>query len=168
LGRHAARMKFAVVCMPTLYVLIGLPGSGKSHWAQTNADRIGAVVVGSDEVRAEFQACGLNPYDGDVVFAEVKHRARAQLQADRSVILDATHYQQRYRTYAIDLARQLRVPCVAIWFDTLLDEVLQRNGWRTGNRFGEQRVPDRIVRDMAAHFDPPKRAEFDRVVRIKG
>ena len=87
------------------------------------------------------------------------------LQADRSVILDATHYQRRYRTYAIDLARQLRVPCVAVWFDTPLAEALRRNGWRTGDRFGEQRVPDHIIRDMAAHFDPPGNAEFDRVVK---
>ena len=154
--------------MPTLYVLIGLPGSGKSHWAQTNADRIGAVVVGSDDVRAEFQALGENPHDGNAVFAEVERRARALLQADRSVILDATHYQRRYRTYAIDLARQLRVPCVAVWFDTPLASALQRNGWRTGDRFGAQRVPDHIIRDMAAHFDPPGGAEFDRVVRIRG
>jgi predicted kinase len=161
-------MKFAAVGMATLYVLIGLPGSGKSHWAQANTDRIEAIVVGSDEVRTEFQASGKNPYDGDAIFAEVERRTRAQLQADRSVILDATHYQRRYRTYAINLAHQLHVPCVAVWFDTPLDEVLQRNGWRTGDRFGEERVPDHIIREMAAHFDPPKRAEFDRVVRIKG
>jgi len=150
--------------MPTLYVLIGLPGSGKSHWAQANAHRINAIVVGSDEVRAEIQ----NPRDGNAVFAEVERRARAHLQTDRSVILDATHYQRRYRTYAIDLARQLRVPCVAIWFDTPLATALQRNGWRTGDRFGAQRVPDHIIRNMAAHLDPPGREEFDRVVRIKG
>jgi predicted kinase len=154
--------------MPTLYVLIGLPGSGKSHWAQTNAHRIDAVVVGSDEVRADFQARGQNPRDGDAVFAEVERRARAYLQTDRSVILDATHYQRRYRTYAIDLARQLRVPCVAVWFDTPLAEALQRNGWRTGDRFGEQRVPNHIICEMAAHFDPPGRDEFDRLVRIQG
>jgi predicted kinase len=153
--------------MPTLYVLIGLPGSGKSYWARANSDRIGAVVVGSDEVRVDLQACGQNPHNGDAVFAEVERRARAHLQADRSVILDATHYQRRYRSYAIALADQLRVPCVAIWFDTSLAEALQRNGWRTGDRFGEQCVPEHIIREMAAHFDPPGRTEFDRVVRIK-
>jgi predicted kinase len=158
----------AVARLPTLYVLIGLPGSGKSHWAQANADRISAVVVGSDEVRAEFQARGDDPHDGDAVFAEVERRACALLQANRSVIFDATHYQRRYRTYAIDLATQLRVTCVAVWFDTPLAEVLRRNGWRKGNRFGEQRVPDHIIREMAAHFDPPGHDEFDRVVRIVG
>ena len=154
--------------MPTLYVLIGLPGSGKSHWAQTNADRISAVVVGSDQVRVDFQACGQNPHDGDAVFVEVERRARAHLQTDRSVILDATHYQRRYRTYAIDLAHQLRVPCVAVWFDTPLANALQRNGWRTGDQFGAQRLPDQFIRDIAAHLDPPGRDEFDRVVRIAG
>jgi predicted kinase len=152
---------------PTLYVLIGLPASGKSHWARANADRLAALIVGSDDVRADFQARGQNPFDGDAVFAEVERRARAYLQADRSVILDATHYQRRYRTYAIDLAHQLGVTCVAIWFDTPLATAVQRNGWRTGDRFGEQRVPDRFIRDLAAHFDPPGHAEFDRVVRIR-
>jgi predicted kinase len=154
-------------CMPTLYVLIGLPGSGKSHWAHATADWIGAVVVGSDEVRSEFQARGQNPYDGEAVFDEVEHRARAHLQANRSVILDATHYQRRHRRYALELAHQLQVPCVAIWFDTSLTEVLRRNGWRTGDRFGERRVPDHIIREMAAHFDSPGKDEFDRVVRIQ-
>jgi predicted kinase len=167
-GHLAHLTGLAIPIMPTLYVLIGLPGSGKSHWAQANANRIGAVVVGSDEVRAEFQAHGQNPHDGDAVFAEVGRRARAHLQDDRSVILDATHYQRRYRTYAIDLAHQLRVPCVAVWFDTPLATALQRNGWRISDRFGEQRVPDHIIREMAAHFDPPEHDEFDRVVRIRG
>jgi predicted kinase len=102
-----------------------------------------------------------------VVFAEVERRARAHLQTDRSVILDATHYQRRYRTYAIDLAHQLGVTCVAVWFDTPLATALQRNDWRTGDRFGEQRVPDHIIRDIAAHFEPPASDEFDRVVRIQ-
>lgn len=154
--------------MPTLYVLIGLPGSGKSTWSRDNAARLDAVVVGSDEVRRDFHACGQNPLNGDQVFAEVERRAREQLQADRSVVLDATHYLRRYRRYAIDLARQLQVWCVALWFDAPLAEVLRRNEWRTGDQFGEQRVPDHIIREMAAHFEPPGRDEFDRVVRING
>lgn len=152
--------------MTTLYVLIGLPGAGKSTWARQNADRLHAVVIGSDEVRREFQANGQNPLNGDQVFAEVERRARALLQTDQSVMLDATHYQRRYRTYAIDLARQLSVPCVALWFDAPLTDALRRNEWRTGDRFGEQRMTDDFIRDIAAHLDPPGKDEFDEVIEV--
>jgi predicted kinase len=133
--------------MTILCVLIGLPGSGKTTWARQIADRLNIVVVGSDEVRCEFQANAQNPLNGDAVFAEVERRARILLQADRSVILDATHYRRR---------------C-----DTPLTEALRRNEWRTGDRFGEQRIPDDVIRDIAAHLDPPGTDEFDRVVRIR-
>ena len=154
--------------MATLYVLVGLPGSGKSHWAHTYADRVGAAVVGSDEVRNDFRADGRDPLDGDVVFAEVEQRTRAHLQADRSVILDATHALRRYRHYAVNLAREQRVPCVAIWFDVPLSAALERNRWRKGDRFGETVVPERVIHELYAHFELPTRAEFDRVVRIIG
>ena len=154
--------------MPILYILIGLPGSGKSYWAREYADRISAVVIASDEVRNEFQARGQNPQDGDAVFAEVERRARAQLQADRSVILDATHSLRQYRSYATRLARTLNVTCVAIWFDAPVEEALRRNRWRAGDRFGDQRIIDQVIRDIADRFEPPTTAEFDRVVRIEG
>lgn len=154
--------------MATLYVLVGLPGSGKSHWARAYADRVEAVVVGSDDVRNDFRVDGRNPLDGDVVFAEVEQRARALLQTDRSVILDATHALRRFRRYAVTLARDLHVPCVAIWFDVPLSTALERNRWRAGDRFGETVVPNRVIRDLYSHFEPPTSEEFDRIVRIIG
>jgi predicted kinase len=154
--------------MPILYVLIGLPGSGKSYWAREYADRISAVVIGSDDVRNEFQTRGQNPQAGDAVFAEVERRTRAHLQANLSVVLDATHSLRKYRSYATHLARELNVACVAIWFDVPVEEALRRNRWRTGNRFGDQSIPDKAISNIADHFEPPTTAEFDRVVRIEG
>ena len=43
----------------TAYVLIGAQGSGKSTWACANAERLGAVVVASDDIRNELEARGL-------------------------------------------------------------------------------------------------------------
>lgn len=151
----------------TLYVLIGAPGSGKSAWARENAARLGAVVVGSDEVRNSFRAGGRNPIDGDAVFAEVEHRAREVLSMGRSVILDATHYRRKYRSYAINLARNLGARCVAVWFDVTLDECLRRNAERTGGTFGDESVPDDVVRDISAHLQPPRADEFDEIIRIQ-
>ncbi len=152
--------------MTTLYVLIGLPGSGKSTWARQNADHLNAVVVGSDEVRREFQANGQNPLNGDQVFAEVERRARALLQTGQSVILDATHFLRKYRTYALHLAGDRRARRVAIWFDVPLDICLQRDAQRSNLTFGDEQVPEDVVRHMADLLQPPGRDEFDEVVKV--
>ena len=152
--------------MKTLYILIGAPGSGKSAWARENASRLDAVVVGSDDVRNDFRVSGKNPLDDDV-FAEVERRARDLLAAGQSVILDATHSRRRYRTYAIDLARDLDARRVAIWFDVPLEECLRRNAGRTGRTFGSETVPARVVRGIFEHLQPPGPDEFDEIIRIE-
>ncbi len=152
--------------MTTLYVLIGLPGAGKSTWARQNVDRLHAAVVGSDEVRREFQANGQNLLNGDQVFAEVERRARSLLRADQSVILDATHFLRKYRTYALHLADDCHARRVAIWFDVPLDLCLQRNAQRNNLTFGNEQVPEDVVRGMANLFQPPGQDEFDEVVKV--
>ena len=153
--------------MKTLYVLIGAPGSGKSAWARENASRRGAVVVGSDDVRNDFRVSGKNPLDDDAVFAEVERRTRDLLTAGRSVILDATHHRRRYRTYAIDLARDLDARRVAIWFDVSLGQCLRRNAQRSGRTFGDEAVPAHVVHKLFEHLQPPGPDEFDEIIRIE-
>ena len=152
--------------MPALYVLIGIPGSGKSTWARANAQRLHAVIVSSDIVRRDLRAHGQNPLNGDLVFAEVEDRAREQLGAGRSVILDATHSLRKYRTYAIHLASDFHVHCIGIWFDLPLEVGLQRNVQRTQEVFGDEEVPEAVVRQMYHRFQPPGKDEFDEIVRI--
>jgi protein phosphatase len=152
--------------MTTLYVLCGLPGAGKSTWARGNAGPLQAVVVCSDDVRRDFAADGRDPWDGDSVFAEVERRARRLLQDDRSVVLDATHFQRRYRTYVDDVVRGIDVRRVAVWFAVPLEICLQRNAGRNGVDFGERRMSDRFVLDLAEAFEPPTSDEFDEVVTV--
>lgn len=152
--------------MITLYVLIGIPGSGKSTWARENATHLNAVVVGSDEVRRDFRANGQNPLSGDRVFAEVERRARVHLAAGHSVILDATHFLHKYRTYALYLAGDFHARRVAIWFDVPLDVCLQRNAQRSNQTFGDEQVPEGIVREMDTRLQPPRPDEFDEMMRV--
>ncbi len=152
--------------MTTLYILIGAPGSGKSTWARGNADRLKAEVIGADDIRVEFHAAGRNPLNGDQVFAEVERRAREVLRAGRSVILDATHFLRKYRRYAHHIARAANARQVAIWFDVPLEECLRRNASRTAQQFGDEAVPDAVVRSIHAKLQPPDRFEFDEIVRV--
>ena len=150
----------------TLFVLCGPPGAGKSTWARNNADRLQAVVLCSDDVRCDLDAEGRDPDDGDVVFAEVARRARCLLEVDRSVLLDATHYQRRYRTYLRQVVAGIDVRRVAIWFDVPVDVCLRRNAGRTGLTFGERRMTDDFVRELARKFEPPGDDEFDEILIV--
>ncbi len=152
--------------MTTVYVLIGAPGSGKSTWARENAARLKAAVVSSDEVRREFHANGQNPLNGDRVFAEVERCAREHLRAGSSVILDATHFLPKYRTYALYLAGDFQARRVAIWFDVPLAVCLRRNAQRTDQTFGAEPVSEDIVRNIHARLQPPRQDEFDEIERI--
>ena len=152
--------------MTTLYVLCGLPGAGKSTWARENAGRLEAVVVCSDDVRRDFEADGRDPWDGDSVFAEVELRAWGLLRADRSVVLDATHFQRRYRTYTQHVVSGIDVQRVAVWFVVPLEVCLQRNAGRNSLAFGYRRMPDEFVHALAETFEPPGSDEFDEVVTV--
>ena len=152
--------------MTTLYVLCGIPGAGKSTWARDNAARLQAVVVCSDDVRRDLEAEGRDPWDGDGVFAEVELRARGLLLADRSVVLDATHFQRRYRTYVDDVVSGIDVRRVCIWFVVPLAVCLQRNAGRKSLAFGDRRMTDEFVRALAETFEPPGGDEFDEIVAV--
>jgi predicted kinase len=154
--------------MKTIYILIGAPGSGKSTWARNNALTLNAVIVSSDQVRIDFRSSSRNPLNGDLVFAEVERRARDFLQADRSVILDATHYLRKYRAYAIKLAREYQARSIAMWFDVPLEICRTRNQQRDNRTFGAERVPDGILRNIWEHLQPPREDEFDEVVKVIG
>ena len=157
--------------MAALYVLIGLPASGKSTWARENVGRLQAVVVCSDDVRRDFQASSRDTLDTDLVFTEVERRASSLLRVGRSVILDATHSSREHRRYALQLASQIDAHCVAIWFDLPLSVCLERNVRRGERNFDDETGPffppsEELVRDLADRFQPPGLDEFDQVVRV--
>jgi protein phosphatase len=154
--------------MKSLYTLIGAPGSGKSTWARNNALLLNADIVCSDQVRIDFQSSSRDPLDGDAVFAEVERRARDLPQADRSIILDATHYHRKYRIYAIKLAREYQARSIAVWLDVPLEVCRTRNQQRDNRTFGEEHVPDDSMRNIWEHLQPPRDDEFDEVVKVSG
>ena len=87
----------------TMTLIGGLPGTGKSTLAAGLARKTGAIVLSTDIVRKEL--AGLEPTDSradpfeqglytpsmtDHTYAELRRRARSELAAGRSVILDGS------------------------------------------------------------------------------
>ena len=146
--------------MPTLYVMVGIPASGKSTWASHQKT---ATEVSSDAIREEFFGSAKVQKSPKMVFAEFHQRIRLALAAGRGVIADATHVSLNSRL------ETLRNPPtgttkVAVLADVPLEKALQNNLKR------ERHVPEHVIRRMAnrLHFEPLSSDEgFDEIICLK-
>jgi predicted kinase len=152
---------------PTLYVLIGLPGCGKTTWARQNAARLEAVIVASDEIRNELDPAGqAGEPPAATVFSLLEARAQRHLAEGRNVIVDATNVRRLWREGALAVARRCGARRVAVWLDVPLAACLERNAARPGATWGDRRVPETAVRSFHEMFDEPGRDEFDEIWRV--
>lgn len=100
-----------------LVLIGGAPGTGKTTLAHSLADRVGAVVISTDDVRRELRQEGAiegetgvldaglyRPEKIAAVYADVIRRARTCLAGGRSVILDGTWRNPEHRNMAQQLA----------------------------------------------------------------
>jgi predicted kinase len=89
---------------PTLSVLVGLPRSGKSTWANKNYRRLRATIVSGDDVR---RALGINRFDPKQepeVQRILKIMVEALLLRGQDVIIDETNHTKFRRLRWVGLA----------------------------------------------------------------
>lgn len=124
---------------PSLIIMTGLPGTGKSWAAAQIAQPLSALVLRSDEVRKEL--AGLAPTarpEGeardrlysqrmtDQTYDELLGRARRALIAGSSVILDGTFPSPGRRAEAANLAESLNVPWLVVHTTAPMPVIRQR------------------------------------------
>lgn len=127
----------AITARPTLIVMSGLSGTGKSTVAEALSRTLGVRRIASDEVRKVLASKERN--SGDIYTAEWNARTYEEmfrhggeeLAAGRVVILDATFLDERSRADASGLASTNDVPMMVV--ETITDEgvVLRRLNERT-------------------------------------
>jgi uncharacterized protein len=112
---YAARLE-----NPTLILVTGLMGTGKSVLSAEAAPRLGAEVIRSDVLRKEilrmaptdrhYVKFGEGIYGDDIsgkTYRAAHNRAEALLKSGRSVIIDASYKKRDERIRAADMARRL-------------------------------------------------------------
>ena len=154
----ASAMSEATLSAPTLVVVCGLPGVGKSTVARAVADRLGAARLRTDVVRKElFEDPEYTDRETAAVYDELLSRARNRLLEGEPVVLDGTFKQRDRRAEASELAaalgvrfRLLRVECE--------ESVVER---RIVERDGVSDADLEVHRQFRERFEP---VEMDHVV----
>ena len=149
--------------MPTLYILCGIPGSGKSYFVKTYFPQI--QCVSRDNIRFHM----LNPNDNyfaheHQVFKEYVKRIVETLQDGCDVIADATHISPISRKKLITAIDKCitQYHIIFITFDVPLQECRKRND----HRGGLAHVPDDAINRMYANFMPPTNVEDPRCIAV--
>ena len=145
--------------MANLYLMSGIPGSGKSYWCKKNIPEE-AVYVSRDEVRFSMLKDGEDYFSKEKeVFKEFIRQIDEGLAGGRTVCADATHLTKasRYKTW-VNLKNKPEQTMV-ILIKVPLEVALARNE----NRSGRAYVPENVIRDMFDSLTPPGQDEKDYI-----
>lgn len=136
-----------------LYVMFGLPGSGKT----TYANRFDGIVHHFDDMPGANRK-GTN----DAAYVEFWRRIRTDLLGGKDVVADGIHTSKALRRKILDAVSDIGCRKVLIVMDTPLEECLRRNAKRTPP------LSDFCIMAINAHKDPPSYDEgWDEIREVK-
>lgn len=138
-----------------VWLLSGIPGSGKSTWAKAEVEKNGGIWCSRDAVRFAMIA------DDDEYFAREDEVFNAWIQQICAalndpkvydVYVDATHLNDKSRNKTLRYLPSENIhEVINVLFTTPVDVCLKRNAQRTGRA----RVPDEVILRMAKSFSSP-------------
>lgn len=156
--------------IPTVYVAVGCPGSGKSTWWE-NSIKTGAIPatectrVNMDTIRKDL--CGDESdqsKNGLVSKVAIQNLKSALSHRIPIIYWDNTSASAKYRKEIIREAKRANYDAVAIWFNTPLDVALKRNANRS------RVVPEDVIIRMFNNIksSPPTTDEgFDNIIYVE-
>lgn len=156
-----------------IYILCGLPGSGKSTWAKKKADETGALIVNRDSIRTMF--FGSYKFDAKVEYI-VKNCAESIIRElidcnINDIIIDECNLDIQKRKHLTDLINanvlsEYNVNVVIVWFtENERNTELRSNDNLRG--YTKQYWED-IILGMKNIFEPPTENEdVDEIIEVK-
>lgn len=150
--------------MAKLIILCGLPGSGKSQYAEklwstecTFGDGSDVVIHSSDAIRKELFGDAGSQENNALVFETMHKRVKEDLRKGNTVIYDATNITRKSRRGAINLALKYDiVECHIIWAPVQV--CVKRDEAR------ERSVGKEVIDKMLRRWQSPHKSEgFDTI-----
>lgn len=157
--------------IPTLHILVGLPGSGKSTWRHAFvAENPDVCVLSTDDrIDAWAQERGLTYTEAfpQAPMKEFETAIREEFQdavaSRRSVLVDRTNLSCKSRArFLSSLPKPYRR--VAVVFDVPDDVLARRLDERA--RLTGKFIPEHVISTMKASFEMPDITEFDQIISV--
>lgn len=139
--------------MQYFYMMVGLPGSGKSYYAQKLPD---AVIHSSDAIREELLGNISDQSNQELVFQTLHDRVLEDLRTGKNVVYDATNINFRRRQQFLSQVRALRIlnlNAVCVFTAAPYSKCLENNATR------ERTIPESVIKRMYENFDIPMMSE---------
>jgi predicted kinase len=134
----------------TLYMICGIPGSGKSTLSnQLRFENHDAVYICPDEIRKELTGNMIDQTKNNQVFGIVFKRLKDAMIDGKTIIYDATNYNRKNRSGILDIAKQFNYNVVVYEMSTPHDVSRERNKKR------DRVVPDFVLDKMINGYQPP-------------
>jgi predicted kinase len=150
-----------------LYLMCGIPGSGKSTYLKTRFIQP-PVVVSRDEIRFKMVREDEEYFSHEKeVYNEFINQIVQELKFSQEVFVDATHLNEASRTRLLrSLGGNLKdVEVNAIFVKTSLETALKQNENRKGTR---AYVPETVIRRMASQITMPTKEEgFEHIYVVE-
>ena len=149
-----------------IYILCGVPGSGKSTWARKQIEELDGkgIIISRDVIR--FSMLGEDDAyfaHEDEVFNEFIRQVQEAIndQEHTSIFIDATHLNEKNRNKVLSrLWHMDKDVVIGVYFDIPLEECLRRNALRTGRAL----VPETVIKNMYESLTKP--LELDEMIVI--
>ena len=145
----------------TLYIAVGLPGSGKSTYAKDFIKGKDIEYLSSDSLRAVYGKGEDDQTVTPIVFGHIKRKVDEFLKDGKNVLVDATSVNRKERSDYINTAKKYGAKVVALVFKMDRQGLIDRNKKR--GEQGGRVVPDFVIDKMLAKYEEPS---FDEGIDV--
>ncbi len=153
-----------------LFYTVGLPGAGKSTFANNLSHWLGAEHLRGDKIGLElFCFPTYSPQERQMVYAEMGRRASEHLRAGKHAVYDAAVNTRSQRDQLVALARQSGGEAVGVLVQVPMALAKKRAGTLRDSRLVgtvARVIPPHIFDQYATNFEAPSNDE--KIVVISG